>query len=132
MGNYYENQIVTSVTLDDGKTPIPSFMAFDAMTRTLSVSPTSSDLGLYYLSVNYDCLKNPDPDATPSTHEHSSVLEIEVAQHSSSSVVETETETAVDVVPLEEYIIKAPLMFETEFPSEITIQKTEFLEAWTF
>jgi len=62
MGDYYENQIAISVTLDDGESALPPFMAFDVQSRTLSMSPTAADIGSYSLHINYDCLKDPDPD----------------------------------------------------------------------
>ena len=44
-GEYYEKYLVTSVSLVDGESTVPSFMAFDPQTRTLSISPTFSDVG---------------------------------------------------------------------------------------
>jgi len=44
-GEYYGKYLVTSVSLVDGESTVPSFMAFDPQTRTLSISPTFSDVG---------------------------------------------------------------------------------------
>jgi len=80
MGDYYENQIAISVTLDDGESTLPPFMAFDVQSRTLSMSPNAADIGSYSLHINYDCLKDPDPDSTPSTHEEFSLFKVKIIE----------------------------------------------------
>ena len=79
-GADYEKCIGLSVTMDDGVSPIPDFVHFEALSRTLTASPSSLDLGLYLMQVNFDYMINSDPDNNPETHEHSVPLSLEVTR----------------------------------------------------
>jgi len=79
-GAQYEKCIGLSLTLVDGVSPIPDFMDFEAATRTLTASPSSLDLGLYLMQVNFDYKINSDPDNDPATHEHSVPFSLEVTR----------------------------------------------------
>jgi len=48
-GEQYEKCIGLSMTLDDGVTPIPSFIKFSPLTRRVTISPAPADIGVYNL-----------------------------------------------------------------------------------
>jgi len=79
-GDQYQKCIGLTVTLEDGVTPAPAFVNFDQATRTLTLDPTISDVGLHHLQVNHDYLFNLDENQILGTHEHSMPLTVEVIE----------------------------------------------------
>jgi len=65
--------------------------------------------------VNHDYFQDSDPDSTPSTHEHSSIFEVEII------ALPPENLPKVNSAPF----------FEHPFPEEIIIQKTQSFKAWS-
>jgi len=76
-GLQYEKCLGLTITQSDGE-PLPSFMSFDPLTRTLKANPTSSDTGVYQFRVNFNYLDELDPDYLPKIVAHSVPLTVEV------------------------------------------------------
>ena len=78
-GLQYEKCIGLTMTLADGVTPIPAFMTFSPLERTLKLSLKATDAGIYKLQVNFNYLDDNFNNSDPTKeHEHSVTLKVEV------------------------------------------------------